>query len=387
MAEKQILSLQAEAIEPPSLREITLRVQAVGGINLGQGVCQLPIPEILVDAVNDAVKNGVNRYTNPRGLESLRRAIAGKLKRDNKIEVDPEKEVLVTCGSTGAFEGVCATLINPGDRVVSFAPFYPYHHNTLKRFQAEITYVDLKTPHWEFSFTELEQAFSKEVKFVLINTPANPTGKVFSREELEFIGKLCHRFDTLAVTDEIYEYMVFDGKTHISPGSLDSLRDRTITIGGYSKTFAITGWRIGFLALPQRIAEKMVALLDSIYICAPAPLQEAVATAITKLSPDFYQDLSRAYLKKRDYFAAALAEVGFHPYLPVGAYYMMADYRERFPDLSSDNFVRLMIERARVGAVPARDFVVDSSQAGWVRFCFAVPDEVLEKTREQLQLL
>ncbi len=243
-------------MQAPSLRQITLKVQAVQGINLGQGVCQLPVPDEVLLAAHEALDDGINRYTSPRGLLSLREALAEKLRRHNQIAYDPEQELLVTVGSTGAFEGVCATLINAGDHVVSFSPYYPYHHNTLRRYNAKVTYVPLEGADLTFDSARLEKALQQGVKFLLVNTPGNPTGKVFTQSELKTISELTNKHNCLVVTDEIYEYMIYDGRVHISPAAVPGLRERTITIGGYSKTFAITGWRIGYLALPSAIAEK-----------------------------------------------------------------------------------------------------------------------------------
>lgn len=382
-----LLSTQALAIDPPRLREITLKVAAVNGINLGQGVCLLPVPEAVKRAAHRAIDAGINRYTNPRGLPELRKAIAEKLLRHNGLTVDPESELLITCGSTGAFEALCAAILNPGDEVVCFAPFYPYHRNTLRRFGAKISYVELQPPDWSFSMPALETAISPHTKLLLINTPANPTGKVFTAEELNCIGELAARHDVLVVTDEIYEYMTYDGARHISPATIPSLRDRTITIGGYSKTFAITGWRIGYMALPAELSTVITPILDSIYICPPAPLQRAVADALSELGGEFYCRLAGEYRAKRDYFAAALREAGLKPFPTQGTYYMMADFSERFPQYNADEFVDHMIKTARVGAVPAADFVPESAGATWMRFCFAVPDEMLERAAENLKAL
>lgn len=381
-------SHQATAIRPPTLRKITQLVQAVSGVNLGQGVCQLPTPEFLLEAANRAMQNGINRYTDPRGLLSLREALAKKLKHYNQIQADPRTEILVTCGSTGAFEAVCAALVNPGDQVVSFSPFYPYHDNSLRRFQADVHYVKLEGPNWSFDPAELERAITPKTKFVLVNTPGNPTGKVFSRQELEFIGNCCARHNVMVVTDEIYEYMLYEGRKHISPASLPALSKRTITIGGYSKTFAITGWRIGYLVVPDvALGEVMTALLDSIYVCPPAPLQQAVAETIDHFGDDFYLDLGKAYEKKRTLMHDALLEAGLRPQNPQGAYYMMADFGDRFPKMNSLEFVEWMIKEAKVGAVPASDFLREASEEKWLRFCYAVPDELLVRAGEQLAKL
>jgi aminotransferase len=375
---RTIFSTQANAIQPPSLRQITQRVQQVSGINLGQGTCQLPVPPEVIDAATRAMNQGINRYTSPYGLPSLRKAIAKKLKHFNGIDADPETQILISSGTTGAFEGVCATTLNPGDKVVSFSPYYPYHHNTLKRFQAKVSYVDLKPPHWDISWEQLEKYLTSDVKFLLINTPGNPTGKVFTQEELERIGKLCKERGVLVVTDEIYEYMTYDGRKHVAPGSLIDLKENTITIGGYSKTFAITGWRIGFMAAPKQIMDKMAGLCDNIYVCAPAPLQQGVAEAIEMYGDDFYANLNTMYEKKRNFICSALAKLGLEVMVPQGAYYVMADFAKRFPGIDSKSFVDQMIDRTHVGAVPSNDFVVDARAHHWVRFCYALPDNDIE---------
>jgi len=383
----KFLSDQAQSIQTPSLRQITLRVQAVQGINLGQGVCQLPVPAEVLNAAHRALDTEFNRYTSPRGLLSLREAVAQKLAKHNGLTVSGEHEVLITHGTTGAFEGVCATLINPGDRVVNFSPYYPYHHNTLSRFGAEIAYVTLSPPDWQINWQEFDAAFSEPVKFVLVNTPANPTGKVFRRDEIERIGAACIKHGALLVTDEIYEYMTFDGAEHVSPASLPGLAERTITIGGYSKTFAITGWRIGYLSASRTLCDELVGMLDSIYVCPPAPLQQGVAEALSELSESFYDGLRSMYQEKRNFFSGALANAGLTAIKPQGAYYLMASYDNLSPELSSREFVDRMISETKVGAVPADDFVLDSTEHRWVRFCVALPDEQLERAAQQLSKL
>ena len=210
---------------------------------------------------------------------------------------------------------------------------------------------------------------------------------MFSKVELESIAALCQRNNCLAVTDEIYEYMTYDGAQHISPGSIPELRDRTITIGGYSKTFSITGWRIGYMVVPEALSDVFTSLLDSIFVCAPAPLQEACARAITNLDDTFYRDLCRKYEKKRNFFVEALCDSGFEPISPRGSYYILADYSGIRADLPSGKFVNWMIDRAKVGAVPATDFVDEAEEAKWVRFCYAVEDDVLKRAAEQLKIL
>lgn len=382
-----LLSRPASALQPPSLREITQRVAAVSGINLGQGVCQLPTPQFVIEAASQALHDGLNRYTNPRGLLSLREALAEKLRRHNNITADPEREILVTSGSTAAFEAVCALLLDPGDEVVNFVPYYPYHHNALRRYGAKVNLVELSGPDYTFDPNDLNSACSNKTKFIIVNTPGNPSGKVFTEQELDIVAEAAERCGALVVTDEIYEYMVFDGRKHVSPASLPRLSGRTITIGGYSKTFAITGWRVGFAVVPPQLADRAAALLDSIYVCAPAPLQEAVARGIGAFGDEFYTELQRTYQRKRDLFCAALRRAGLNPAVPQGSYYIIADFRDRFRQYDSRGFVDMMIERARVGAVPSSDFVEDSRNEKWVRFCVSVADEVLEQAAENLRAL
>ncbi len=378
---------QALSIESPILRPISLRINAINGINLAQGICQLPVPQVVLNAAHRALDAGINRYTPSRGLSSLRNAVQAKLARDNGILANPETEILITCGSTGAFEGVCATLLNPGDEVISFSPYYPYHTNTLKRFGTVIKHVPLMGETGVFDDDELERAFSARTKFLLINTPNNPTGKVFTLEELQRIGRLCQKFDTLVVTDEIYEYMTFDSHSHISPASLPEFSGRTITIGGFSKTFAITGWRIGFAVVPEALSDFTARLLDSIYVCPPAPLQQGVADAIGELPQSFYSELREMYQLKRDNFLVALRNAGLRPRVSQGSYFVLADFSESYPELDSMKFVDLMIERTQVAAVPSADFVKNPTEEQWVRFCFGVPDEMLKQAGEQLSRL
>ncbi len=382
-----LFSKQTSSFQSPALRQITLDVQKVNGINLGQGVCNLRVPPRILDAAYQAGLDGINLYTNPRGLKSLRDALAYKLNWHNKIEADPETEILVTAGATGAFEAVCGVFINPGDEVIVFEPSYPYHIQALNRYQANIKYITLQGPDWEVDFDEVQSLISDKTKFILINTPGNPTGKVFSEEELEKFAEIITPTNAFLVTDEIYEYMTFDGLTHVSPASLESLKGRVITMGGYSKTFSITGWRIGFMVAPPKVAEKLASFLDAVYVCAPAPLQQAVATCIQEFSENFYISIINKYKGKRNRFVKGLKKMGLNPYNPQGAYYLICDYSNLFPQLGSYEFVNHMIALTGVGAVPSSDFVRDHQNAKWVRFCLASEDDVLDEALLRLQEL
>jgi len=372
-----LFSKQTKAFSTPALRQITLEVQRVNGINLGQGVCNLPVPELVLQAANQAAVDGHNRYTNPRGTSRLRSALASKLAAYNGISADPDSEILVTCGATAAFEGVCGVLLDPGDEVVVFEPTYPYHVQALNRYQAKVNILTLSAPDWEIDFDQLKALVNERTKFILLNTPGNPTGKIFSRSEILKIGVIAAQAGCLIVTDEIYEYMAFDGAKHVSPASLPELAGRVITMGGYSKTFSITGWRIGYLCGPAEICAPITQFLDAVYACAPAPLQEAVAVGIEQFVPEFYTALNSKYESKRDSFVAGLRNLGLAPLPPAGAYYLICDYSDLFPGLTSYEFVNKMIKESGVGAVPSSDFVRDHQKAQWVRFCLASEDEVL----------
>jgi aminotransferase len=350
-------------------------------------VCQLPVPNEVLQGAHRALDNGVNRYTNPYGLINLRTAISKKLREHNGIEVDPETEIAITCGGTGAFEGICAALLDPGDTVVSFSPYYPYFHNALLRHQANIRYVQLSLPNWSFNFEQLDRLLTPDVKFLYLNTPSNPTGKVFSMDELQRIGDICRERDILVVADEIYQYMIYDGRKHVSIAALPGMKDNVITMGGYSKTFAITGWRIGYMVAPRPIMEKAIRLVDNMYVCAPAPLQQGVADAIEALPESFYSDLKQTYTRKRHFIGQTFEKLGLNVLYPQGSYYVIADFRQLFPELNSKQFVDRMIEKTRVGAVPADDFVADPQNHKWVRVCFALPDEELERAANYLPAL
>jgi aminotransferase len=385
----RLISEPTKAMTTPALRQITIEVQKINGVNLGQGTCQLPAPPYIIEQAHEAALEGINRYTNPRGLLSLREAVAKKLKVHNGLDADPETEILISCGATGAFEGVCSLLLNPGDEVAIFEPTYPYHIQAVLRHGARINYVplELKDDRWVFDPEKLRQAITPQTKFILVNTPGNPSGKVYTAEELQTIAEILAPTGAMLVTDEIYEYMVFDGRKHISPATLPWLKGRTITIGGYSKTFSITGWRIGYCIAPAELATDLANVLDRIYVCAPAPLQEGVARGVDHFEASFYTQLNAKYEGKRNFFAKGLREIGLHPLMPEGAYYMLVRFDELMPGMSSWDFARRLVETCGVGAVPAQDFVRDTSEAPWVRFCLAVEDPVLEDALYRMQAL
>lgn len=300
------LSKRAEGIVQAEIRVMSIECEKVQGINLAQGVCDTEVPLAVRRGAQAAMDAGVNSYTRFDGLAELRKAIAAKMQTYNGIVADPESEVTVSAGSTGAFYCACLALLDPGDEVILFEPYYGYHVNTLLAVEAVPTYVMLHPPEWAFDPTELERAVMPRTRGIMVNTPANPSGKVFTRRELEWIAEAAQRHDLFVFTDEIYEYFLYDGCKHISPGSLPGMAERTITISGFSKTFSITGWRIGYSVSDARWARMIGYMNDLVYVCAPAPLQMGVAAGIEELPADFYQGLIAEYARKRDRICTAL---------------------------------------------------------------------------------
>jgi len=368
-----------------SLTDVINKVE--GGINLGQGVCDLDQPAPLIAGAVDSVTGKTDRqlYTPYAGLPELRAAVADRLRRYNGLEVERDG-VLITAGSSSAFFAAATTLFDPGDEVLLFEPFYPYHHAALLLLGVRPVCVPLG-PGYRPDFAALRRALGERTRAVMVNTPANPTGVVWRREELARLGELLAGTDVVVLTDEVYEYMVFDGREHASPGTVPSLRQRTLTIGGYSKTFSITGWRIGYIAGPPAVVDAIGIVFDQMNVCAARPMQRGVQRALAELPDSFYADLRATYERKRDQFCAALADAGFTFVLPEGAYYVMADYSAVFGDRDPHAAVLEMIARVRINGVPGHVFHVDPEGVRSIRFNFAVRPPVLDEACRRLREL
>ena len=376
------ISSRLSGLVQSDIRRMSRECERVEGINLGQGICDLPtIPE-LVEGATEAIAGSKATYSKFEGIDVLRERIARKTERFNGYSADPGREIVVTVGSTGGFAAAAMATLNPGDEVILFEPYYGYHLNTLKVLGIETKFVPLALPDWSIDFDALRRAFTSRTKGIVVCTPSNPCGKVFSREELEKIGALCTEFGAWAFTDEIYEYIVYDGRRHVSMASIESCRDVTITISGFSKTFSITGWRIGYVTAPPRAAQPIGLVNDLLYVCAPTPLQWGVARAL-EIGEEYYRNLAADYEKKRDLLADALTEGGFKPYVPQGAYYMLAEVPEGFA--SGREAADLMIEHARVASVPGPSFYSSGRGDRLVRFCFAKDFGALEEACRRLR--
>lgn len=376
------ISNRLRGLVQSDIRRMSRECERVGGINLGQGICDLPtIPE-LVEGATAAIASSKATYSKFEGIDPLREKIARKIERFNGFHVDPATEVIVTVGSTGGFAAAALATLNPGDEVILFEPYYGYHLNTLKVLGIEAKFVPLQLPDWSIDFDVLRRAFTPKTRGIVVCTPSNPCGKVFTREELEKIGALCREFGAVAFTDEIYEYIVYDGRRHLSMASIPSCRDITITISGFSKTFSITGWRIGYVAVDASLAKSIGLVNDLFYVCAPTPLQWGVARALD-IGEEYYRNLATDYEKKRDMLAAALEEGGFTPYVPQGAYYMLAGVPAELA--SGRAAADALIEEARVASVPGPSFYASSRGDRLLRFCFAKDFDALEEACRRIR--
>lgn len=378
------LSKRCDALAQAEIRAMSIECEKVGGINLAQGVCDTPAPAQVTDGVRDAFDNGENSYSRYDGLQILREAIAEKLKNHNGMKVDSEKEIVVSAGATGAFYSACLALLNPGDEVVVFEPYYGYHINTLLAVGAVPVFVRLEPPHWDFDVRDLEKVITPRTKSILLNTPGNPCGKIFSRDEIVRIGEVARRWDLFLITDEIYEYFVYDGQPHVSPGSIPGLEDRTISISGFSKTFSITGWRIGYSVAQERWSQMIGYMNDLVYVCAPTPLQHGVALGLNKIPSSFYLNLISEYKIKRDLLCRSLREMGMDPCVPQGAYYVLADL-SRIPGKTGKDKAMTLLKSTGVACVPGEAFFRPGGRGHlFGRFCFGKTLDILTEACDRL---
>jgi aminotransferase len=382
---KLSISQRASRTVQSEIRVMSIECEKIKGINLAQGVCDTEIPEAVRRGAQQAIDGGINSYTRSEGLAPIRQAIAGKMRRFNGIECDPETEVIVSAGSTGSFYIACLALLNPGDEVILFEPYYGYHLNTLIAVEAVPLFATLQAPSWNFSPEDLERVVSPKTRAIVINSPANPSGKIFTRQELEWIAAFAQKHDLFVFTDEIYEYFIYEGR-HISPATLPGMRERTITISGYSKTFSITGWRIGYSIADRRWTQAMAYFNDLVYVCAPAPLQTGVAQGILELPESFYHQISKDYVAKRDLLCGTLNDIGLTPSVPKGAYYVLAD-ASLLPGSTSKEKSMALLRETGVASVACSAFYHGSGGENLLRFCFAKTDEELAEACRRLRSL
>jgi aminotransferase len=366
------------------IRAMTTECDRIGGINLAQGVCDTPVPAIVEKGAVEAMRSGYNIYTRCDGNERLRNAIAQKQLRDYGLRYDPEREVMVASGATAGLHAAAMALLNPGDEVILFEPFYGYHVNTLKAMRVAPVIVPLAEPEWQLDTDALRAAVTPRTRAILLNTPANPSGKIFTRPELEAVAAVCRNNDLFLITDEIYEYFVYDGAEHICPATLEGMRERTIVISGFSKTYSVTGWRVGYTTADACWMPAMAHFHDLIYVCSPAPLQHGVAAGLEQLPPEFYTQIAIDHRSKRERLAAALRTAGMDPLIPPGAYYILAR-AEHLPGETAAQKARALMARTGVASVAGSAFFRPGRGENLLRFCFAKQDAELDEACERLR--
>lgn len=368
------------------IRAMTQACAGAKGLNMAQGVCDTPVPPVVLKAAAEAMEGGKNVYSRFDGLPELRQALAIKLLRDNAIRANPETEITVSAGATGSFHAACLALLTPGDEVILFEPYYQYHISALLAVEAVPVIVKMHPPDWTLSPDAVEEAITPRTKAIIVNSPGNPSGKVFTGEDLEGVARVATRHDLFVFTDEIYEYFLYDGRRHVSMASLPDMAERTITIGGYSKTFSITGWRIGYSVAAERWAQAIGAMNDLLYVCAPTPLQAGVAAGIQALTDSFYRQLAKDYQAKRDRFCAALAQAGLAPSIPQGAYYVLADVT-RLPGKTGKERAMHLLKTVGVAGVPGDSFFSGEEGSRFIRFSYAKTDTDLDEACRRIARL
>lgn len=379
-------SRRATLVSQSEIRAMTIECTRAQGVNLAQGVCDLDVPAEVIAGAKEAMDAGFNTYTRFDGLPQLRQAIAAKQRRHSGMEVDPENMIVASVGATGAFLSAATALINPGDEVILFEPFYGYHVNTLLMLDITPVFVPLAQPGWTFTAQDLEKVVTKKTRALVVNTPLNPCGKVFSREELSIIADFAASHDLFVFTDEIYEHFVFDGKAHLSPATLPGMAERTITISGLSKVFSVTGWRLGYAICDPKWHQPIGHVNDLVYVCAPSALQMGAAKGLLELDDSYYRAISDDHQKKRDRFCASLTRAGLPPLVPDGAYYALADI-SRLPGADDKERAMFLLEKTGVAGVPGRAFFRGQAGRDLIRFCFAKRWPILEDACARLERL
>lgn len=388
---KRLISEKAGRFTESVIREMTRQAMLHGAINLAQGFPDFGAPEEIKRAAQEAIAADINQYAITWGAKPLRDAIARQMRLWQKIEVNPETDITVCCGSTEAMIASLMAITNPGDEVVVFEPFYENYGPDTILSGATPRFVRLHPPdstsrEWRFDPQELRAAFNGNTKAIILNTPNNPTGKVFNRAELETIRELCLEFDALAITDEIYEHILYDGTEHISMASLDGMRHRTITINGMSKAYSVTGWRVGWAVAPAEITGAIRKVHDFLTVGAAAPLQAAGAVALS-MPQEYYERLASAYCARRDRMLPVLREAGFEVFVPRGAYYIMTGIGG-FGFADDVKFAQYLVKDVGVAVVPGSSFYSDAREgAQQVRFAFCKRDETLHAAAEKLRRL
>lgn len=380
------ISQKAQQFTESVIREMTRLALEHGAMNLAQGFPDFPAPSEVKDAAVRAIQADVNQYAITWGAREFRRAIAARFRKDTGLVIDPERELTVCCGATETMIASMLAVVDPGDEVVVFEPFYENYGPDAIISGAAPRFVRLHPPEWTFDPGELARAVSGRTRAIILNTPNNPTGKVFTRDELEAIAAVARNSNAYVITDEIYQYMVYDGFEHVPMVTLPGMRERTITINGLSKTYSVTGWRVGYAIAPPHVSDAIRKMHDFLTVGAPAPLQEAGVAALG-LPESYYHKLATDYALRRDKMLVALEKAGFRCYRPRGAYYIMTDI-SGFGFPNDVEFARYLVSKVGVAVVPGSSFY-DDPELGrqQVRFCFSKTDTTLDEAARRLEKL
>ncbi|HEX3248989.1 MAG TPA: aminotransferase class I/II-fold pyridoxal phosphate-dependent enzyme [Pyrinomonadaceae bacterium] len=384
------VSRKASLFTESVIREMTREAMKYGAVNLSQGFPDFAAPDDIKRRAMEAIDQDINQYAITWGSKDFRDAIAHKTRSYLGLEIDPETEITVTCGSTEGMIAAMMATVDPGEEVIVFEPFYENYAPDAILSDAQPRYVSLRAPDWSFDRDELRATFSKKTKAIIVCNPNNPTGKVFTRDEMEFIAGLCKEFDALCFTDEIYEHILYprDGAEiqHISMAQLDGMRERTVVVNSMSKTYSVTGWRVGYCIAPSEITNAIRKVHDFLTVGAAAPLQAAGAYALS-LPQEYYDTLQREYQARRDLLLPVLEQAGFKTFVPDGAYYIMTDI-SAFGFSDDVEFTKHLIREVGVACVPGSSFYSNAALgAQQVRFCFCKKDETLNRAAERLSNL
>jgi aminotransferase len=385
-ASRLALSQLAPGALQSEIRAMTTECDRIGGINLAQGVCDTPVPAPVLEAAHQAIRDGHNIYTRCDGIARLREAIAAKQQRDYALTYDPETEVMVASGATGGLHAAAMALLNPSDEVILFEPYYGYHANTLQSLRVQPVLVALAEPDWTLDVDALKAAVTPRTRAVLLNTPANPSGKIFTLSELQALADVVIEHDLFVLSDEIYEYFVYDGARHISPATLPGMRERTIILSGFSKTFSVTGWRLGYATANARWMGSMAYFHDLTYVCAPSAFQHAAAAGLEQLPPSFYTQLAADHQSKRERMLSALNDAGFETSVPPGAYYVLSSTGS-LPGKTAAEKARHLMASTGIASVAGSAFFRPGRGENLLRFCFAKQDDELDEACARLRRL
>lgn len=379
------IARRVQELAQSDIRRMTRECERLDGINLGQGICDLPTPAPVRDGAIAAIRENRSTYSFAEGARELRDAIARKLDQDNGLRADPVGEICVTVGASGAYTAAIHALLDPGDGILLFEPYYGYHLNAALVAGLVPGFVTLAPPDFALREEALEAAITPRTRAMVVCTPGNPSGKMFSREELAIVSRVARRRDLLVITDEIYEYIRYDGRPHLSPAAIDGLGERTVTIMGLSKTFSITGWRLGYTFAPAEMTRAITLVNDLYYVCAPTPLQLGAAKGFDA-PRSYFDELQSGYQQKRERICAALHEARLEPIVPQGAYYVLADC-SRLGFATSREAAMHLLTTTRVASVPGSAFYRGPEGEKLLRFCFAKDDAVLEQACGRLASL